>query len=355
MGAPNLALIVSLISALLTAAICLRAAEIANRTGLIDRPDGSRKLHSEDTPLVGGLAVLFPTFALALVYFGIEGMEPFVASALVACAVILAVGIEDDRVSLSVHVRFLALAGVVLSALFVEPLFILHALRLKTLGFEIGFGIFAVPITLTILVGFVNAVNMADGINGQLLGSVLVWCSFIIIYSHPETRMPFFVLMASSSVALVFNLKGKLFSGSAGSYALPLFVGLSAIAVYRYSNGRLSAELPALWFWLPVVDCVRLFAWRMAKRRSPFSSDRNHLHHVLLENLGPQGALIAYLILLAIPGLVAIQNDSWGDVALLLCLSCYIFAIGGGMARLRSGLSRGKGLPHAKTENGGIG
>lgn len=311
------------LSALLTGFVCLYSTHVATSAGLVDRPDGILKLHSTETPLIGGLAVLIPTFVVSLVYTFVFDYQPFILPDLTAASLILIMGALDDRGGLPVYRRFLALAVVVVAASLIEPLFIIHAFRFEALGVNIPLDPWAVPLTLFMVVGFVNAVNMADGINGQLLGSIIIWSLFIVGYLPADAALPFLALIASSAVALAFNLSGRLFSGSAGSYAGPLFIGLATIAAYRLSQGTMSAELPVFWFWLPVIDCLRLSAQRMRRGRSPFSADRNHFHHILLDLLTPRAALVVYLVLLAAPGVLALHDLAWGGLGLLLSLLGY--------------------------------
>jgi UDP-GlcNAc:undecaprenyl-phosphate/decaprenyl-phosphate GlcNAc-1-phosphate transferase len=192
---------------------------------------------------------------------------------------------------------------------------------------QFSVGPFAILATMFIVLGFVNGANLADGINGQLLGSVAIWCGFLLIYA-PSQRTPFLVLLSSTLVALFFNLRGKVFSGSVGSYALSLFIGMSTIALYRRSNGAFHADLPVYWFWLPVVDCLRLFAWRALNNRSPLSADRGHIHHVLTRLVGGTMALPVYLSLLALPGVVAIFRENLGALALIGCFLVYFLLLG---------------------------
>ena len=174
------------------------------------------------------------------------------------------------------------------------------------------------------IVGFVNAANMADGMNGQLLGSILIWSWFISRYLGPELEMPYYAIFCSGLVTLAFNLKGRLFSGSAGAYAASLFLALGTVAAYR-RGGALSAIEPILWFWVPVVDCLRLIVVRLLARKSPVRGDRNHIHHILLAYLPPRFALLAYLILVGAPGMAAAftNHRQTGLVVLIPCAAFY--------------------------------
>jgi UDP-GlcNAc:undecaprenyl-phosphate GlcNAc-1-phosphate transferase len=322
-----------LLSALLTSLICLNARALASRFGLMDRPDGARKLHARPTPLIGGLAIILPSTLLAVAYLAWVQAERTLGIAVGAMAATALLGVLDDRAGLAVSKRLGVLAGIIVFACMLDPAFVLHTLRLNLLNVEFSLDPIATVATVFIVIGFVNAANLADGINGQFLGSIFVWCSFILVYA-PSERTPFLVLLSSIAAALLFNLRGKLFSGSVGSYALSLFIGLSTIALYRRSGGAFHAEVPVYWFWLPVVDCLRLFIWRMLHNRSPFSADRSHIHHVLARLVGIKKALPIYLLLLALPGALAIFNEHAGLAGLAICGAMYLLVLS--VERLRA-------------------
>ena len=307
------------VSTALTVVLCSCARAFGHATQLLDRPDGLLKLHATETPLVGGIALLVPALAVSTIYFLRVADVPFMLVALIAAMITLVVGVIDDRIGVSPRWRLVALTIVVFGVFAAEPLFILRALRFAVRDFDLGvpLGWFAAPITALMIIGFVNATNMADGMNGQLLGSVLIWSMFIVFYIGPDTGMPFLAIISSGIVTLVYNLRGRLFSGSSGAYTVALFIGLGTIATYRQS-GAVSAVEPILWFWLPVLDCLRLMAARRLAGKSPFFGDRNHIHHILQEYARWPYALFLYLTLLAAPGVATLLTDRLGGCLVLL-------------------------------------
>jgi UDP-GlcNAc:undecaprenyl-phosphate/decaprenyl-phosphate GlcNAc-1-phosphate transferase len=312
-------------SAALSAGICCYAKTLARAVGLFDKPDGVRKLHTSATPLVGGLALFVPSMALSLLFL-VQGAEnSFVVVAITAAAIMLSVGVIDDRSGLSPVWRLLVMMFFIFTAFSVEPLFELHTLKMGLFGRQalVSLEPFAAPITALIILGFANATNMADGMNGQLLGSVIIWSSFIAVHLGLPQALPFMAVICSALVTVVFNLRGKLFSGSSGAYAAAIFIGLGAIAAYRRSHGAMSAEMPLFWFWLPVLDCMRLMIGRAIRHTSPLEGDRNHFHHILLEKSGPHRALAIYLAMLAAPGMVAEANLTAGGATLIGCIAVY--------------------------------
>jgi UDP-GlcNAc:undecaprenyl-phosphate GlcNAc-1-phosphate transferase len=318
-----------LLASVMSCALCASSRLIAQTAGLMDRPDGVRKLHDRATPLVGGLAVLVPVLLLTPAFGALTGqLPPYLIAALGAGAVAMLVGAADDRLGVGALLRLGTLAGVVLIAAMAQPNFIIDNLRVDPVKLVVPLGLLAVPLTLLVVVGFVNACNMADGVNGQFLGSTVVWSLLLAYYAPTSMQIAVLGLACCAAVALAFNLRGFLFSGSAGTYGVPMFLGLNALALYKMSNGHFQEITPVLWFWLPVADCLRLFAWRMIKGRSPFSPDRLHIHHTLERSVGRAGVLPVYLILLAAPGVVGVTSVGAGLATLVLCIAVYAAILG---------------------------
>ncbi len=304
LGAWGTAIELCAISATITAAICYFAEVLGSSLKLVDVPDGVRKTHAKTTPLIGGLAILVPSLALSIFRVLVHHDSTFIAIALAATFVMMLIGTADDRHNLPAGLRLSAFVLLTLAALSIEPTLVLGSLHFGAAHSpKLDLGPFAIPVTALMIIGFLNAANMADGMDGQLLGSLLIWSALIARHLGPELGVPFLALMASSAVALGFNLRGKLFSGSAGSYAGSLLIGLGAIGAYHKADGTLPALIPAIWFWLPVLDCVRLMLTRALDGRSPFAADRNHFHHILIDRFGRRTALAIYLLFLGIPAL----------------------------------------------------
>lgn len=322
-------ILLSTLATLTTIVICLNSTALGAITRLIDRPDLARKLHGRDTPIVAGLAMMVPVFVLTLIELALFEGEPFMLAATFSASVVMAIGVLDDRLDVSPAWRFVGLFFVVFVAFSVEPIFIIHSLNLNVLGLELTIPLHSLagPLTLLMIVGFVNAVNMADGMNGQFLGSMLIWSLLLLRYVPRAEFAPIAGLVCCAAAALVFNLKGRVFSGSAGAYSGALFVALLTIAVYRQTHSNLSALTVAIWFWLPVADCIRLMVTRVLAARSPFDGDRQHLHHILLAAMPHRYALAAYLGLLGFPALATEFNALAGQLTFLGCAVAYLALI----------------------------
>ena len=266
--------------------------------GLTDAPS-TRKRHSGDIPLVGGLAI-FLTLVLGGVLWGdsnatmitVKGAEALWV--FMGCGAFLVItGALDDRFHLGVFMR--VLSEVLVALVVIELL----NLRVGYLGDLLGTGeirlppAVAYPFTVIAIFGIVNAFNMLDGIDG-LLASLVV-TTLLTFHFFTETAPGFVSLFIGSSLVafLVSNLKlspfiPKTFLGDAGSKLLGFIVVclLLAAASGQVSGKKLIEPVTALFIvGLPLFDMVFTSMRRVASKKSPLSPDRSHLHH-LMQDLG---------------------------------------------------------------------
>jgi len=309
---------------LVSLVICLRARAIGTWLGVVDHPDGTRKTHSAVTPLVGGLAVTAPFLVVCAQRYW-EGPESAVAGALViAVGGAFLLGFFDDRKQLPVSVRFLSAIALVLVSLEIEPAFVVAYFNFSFLGETIQLYSFSVIFTILVVVGMLNAMNMADGMNGLLCGLCLIWCVFLLFYAPPQIT-PILVLLAICIfVTMIFNLRGRLFLGDSGAYASGMAISLLTIYIYNTTSGTLHADVVVVWFIVPVLDCLRLIVTRIGERRSPGSPDANHLHHRLQRLLPRWAALFQYWALVAVPGAFAIAMPALAPVIVLTVSGIYL-------------------------------
>ena len=336
-----------LIGLLLAALAGVYADPLGRWTGLLDYPDpvGGRKRHSTVTPLLGGTAVLVPvllvtlgTAALLWAEWPSQGRSLFAMFSAVLGMYML--GLLDDRFELTPRLRLL-LSTLVLGI----AVFSVHEFELTFLVFSFAQSPILIDqltalFTLTCMVGLVNAVNMADGKNGIVIGMSLIWTTALIYYA-PAYLLPVLVcLFAALLVALVFNLSGKFFLGDGGSYGLATLVGLLAIKVYNLQFAQLSADQIVLWFLVPVADCLRVMSLRMVRGRSPFRGDRDHLHHYLGMMMSWPLGLAVYWLLVAVPIALSVFWPSYTPAFILVQATAYMGILAGAALLQRSGQSR---------------
>ncbi len=264
--------------------------KLALQLGFTDKPN-HRKVHRKPIPVAGG-AGLAATVALTAAFVP-QLREVLLANMAftISTLVLTFTGIADDRLNLPAKLRLLIQLGCSFA--------VAHSgLRITSLHGYMGIEYIPVwaqyLITVILVTGVTNAVNLADGIDG-LAGSLsltnLVTLSiFALLLDQPGVA----VLLLAVTGALVGFLKynwrpARIFMGDGGS--LPLGFMMSTVGIYlaeaTIGHQKVLYALPVVLFAcfaLPVMDALRVFAGRMRKGRSPFAADKTHLHHKLLQH-----------------------------------------------------------------------
>lgn len=302
------AVVSSLLCVAIVFALCAYAKPICAKLDIMDVP-GTRKHHKTATPLMGGLALQFaviPIVVVGALFYSVSSWIPQILVLFGAVAAMTTVGLADDRHTLSARDRLVASFLVFGSAALLDPVFNVRLLSFEQPDFELGLGTgwLAVVFTTICCVGLVNAINMADGKNGLVIGLSLGWL-LLVATRAPAHLLPSIMVFAGALLVLLFfNLKGRLFLGDGGSYGIATAIGLFAIATYNYPGmhaGRaMSAGEIMLLFAVPVLDSFRLTFSRLKRGQSPMAADRDHLHHHLQTRFGwPKGLYIYWLLSLA--------------------------------------------------------
>lgn len=295
-----------LVALLISLAILFRAQWIGETLGIIDRPDNVRKIHAHATPLVGGLAMMVPLLlsAVASLAWPIVADHARIALAVLVCGGGAAlVGLIDDRSSTSPAARLMALLALTVAALVVSPQLLPAQFAWGHLEPTHVSPWLAYVLVAIGMAGFVNAVNMADGQDGCVAGMFAIWSGCIILVSGGASAGLAAVLFATSLCVLAFNLRGAVFLGGAGAYGVTFVVGL--LILHLHVDWGVTAETIIVWFFVPIVDCLRLMIARPLHGRSPFDGDRNHFHHRLHDRFGKNEGLAIYLGIVAASSLTA--------------------------------------------------
>ncbi len=304
---------------------------IARKIGLVDKPN-YRKRHHGFVPLAGGISVYAGLCFTSLItsvpipHFGLY----------LACSGLLVfVGILDDRFDISVKIRALvqAIVGVVMM-MFAD-------LYLQTPGYIFGhakiyFGQFGYVVTLFAVWASINAFNMVDGIDGLLGGlsciafgalGILFWLS-----EHFALAFWCFAIIASITPYILLNLgffglRYKVFMGDAGSTLL----GFTAIwLLLESSQGSDPAIKPVTALWviaIPLMDMISIMYRRLRKGISPFSPDRQHIHHLIMHaGCTPHQALLLITFAAAILAAVGIVGERLSFVPEWVMLVLFLLA-----------------------------
>jgi UDP-GlcNAc:undecaprenyl-phosphate GlcNAc-1-phosphate transferase len=252
---------------------------------VLDIPD-NRKVHCVPVPKVGGLAMAVG--ALVPVVLVADGGR-FVNSVLVGAGVIVLFGLVDDWKTLGWKAKFAGQIAAALVVIFYGELDVCHLGSCLPEGMALP-ELIALPLTLLVIVGVTNAINLSDGLDGLAGGtSLLIFiCIGLLCYTGGEFPEKLFVmLLCTAAVGAIFGFlrfntyPATVFMGDTGSQLLGFLAVTLALGVTQ-SETPLSPLLPLLLLGFPVLDTLTVMAERIAAGRSPFAPDKNHFHHKLM-------------------------------------------------------------------------
>ncbi|MDB9949622.1 undecaprenyl/decaprenyl-phosphate alpha-N-acetylglucosaminyl 1-phosphate transferase [Porticoccaceae bacterium] len=249
--------------------------------------DASSKhgISAHESSRLGGLAIAI----VILIYtLGFSLISPYTPGPIrdetflyLWCAILFctALGFAEDvkpdflTPSLRLAVKFLVMA-----ALFgLAPKFIPSSVGISIIDSIITLPFLGWALVTVFAVGFINALNMADGANGLVPGiAVASFGVFFVEYGRPMDG----ALLFAFTIFLIFNvISGWYFLGDAGSYGLgTILLGYGLLGV---AEGQFSAGFMAALFCYPCIDFLVSVIRRRRAGRSPFSADNGHLHNRL--------------------------------------------------------------------------
>lgn len=268
----SLFITITLIPVFRTMAVKLQALDIPNE----------RKVHSAPIPKSGGIAMALGFFVPVVMW--VHG-DAYVRALLIGTGIIVIFGLLDDFKNLGYRTKF---CGQFLAALIV----ILYGrLEITSMGMLLPDGLIlphwiAVPLTLVVIVGVTNAINLADGLDG-LAGGLTILIFICLAYLAYRSGNAPIVIMSVAVVGAIFGFlrfntyPANIFMGDTGSQ----FLGFLAITLsLKLTQGHtpLSPFVPLLLLGFPILDTLAVMTERISRGKSPFMADKNHFHHKLM-------------------------------------------------------------------------
>ncbi len=257
---------------------------IAQRVGLVDLPN-DRKKHIGAIPLIGGVSIYFSVLLVSSIVF--EQSQLFNLY-LISAALILFLGVLDDKYDLSVRIRIAAQVITASILVFGAGLY-LTSLGHITYFFELKLGYVGILFTVFAVIGAINAFNMVDGIDGLagMLSLVTFSALALLFYLVGNSWFILPLLFIGAILGyLLFNLRWpfesieKIFMGDAGSMLIGLTV-VWLLVIGVEADAQALAPVTALYLiGIPLMDMAAIMYRRIKKGMSPFKPDRDHLHHI---------------------------------------------------------------------------
>jgi len=304
---------VLLVSAAVTFGLSLLIHRLSKRYRLYPRRIRERDVHTRPTPRLGGIAMFIGMVvaflvAAALPQFHLVFAEPGAIIGLAIAALItVAVGVADDIWDLDWITK---LAAQIIAA----GVLAWQGVQLYTLpigGQTIVSPYVSLIITVLAVVLVMNAVNFIDGLDGLVAGVAVIAGGVFFVYAYllqARAQTEYFNLASLTTAILIGACLGflplnfhpaKLFMGDGGALVVGLAMAASTISITGRIDSSIAERedvfsayfapafiplvLPIAVLAVPIVDFVLAVVRRVVAGRSPFSADRKHLHHRLLD------------------------------------------------------------------------
>lgn len=317
----SIAIIVFIVALLTSAMVFPMALRFARKHDIVDNPN-ARKLQRVPVPVFGGIVVYLGVLAgwLVLMLF----MKSEVLSwGLVAMTIMMAIGMWDDMRDLSATLRFViefALVGafIAVTGVYIDDFHGLWGIHELTPWL-------AIPLSLVVGVGIINAVNLIDGVDGYssgygILACVCVAIAFWQVWNPVMVCLTVIVIGAIIPFFLhnVFGARSKMFIGDGGTLMLGT---LMAVMIFCSLSSKFGLEaledkgMSLIAFTIavaciPVFDTLRVMTMRILRGNSPFKPDKTHLHHLFIDmGFSHLGAALSILLINA--SVVLIWLLSW--------------------------------------------
>lgn len=324
-----LALAVSLLTSFLSVPF---VKNIAVKSGAIDIPKDSRRMHKKPIPRLGGLSIFYG-FIVSILCFGNMTREMW--GILLGALVIVVLGIVDDIKALPAAPKFVV--QIIAAAI---PVFMgtqIHFVSIPIIGNAANLvfnDIFSYAFSILWIVGVTNAVNLIDGLDGLAAG-VSTIASISIFFIALLNENPFVTLISISLVGaclgfLPYNLNpASIFMGDTGATFLGYIMAVMSIQGMFKSYTIITFILPVLILGLPIFDTFFAILRRIIHHKPIMQADRGHLHHRLIDMGFDQKQTVAILYTIsALLGLSAIIMEGYDEfTGILLLISVIVFVL----------------------------
>jgi UDP-GlcNAc:undecaprenyl-phosphate/decaprenyl-phosphate GlcNAc-1-phosphate transferase len=265
---------------------------LALRQGYVDAP-GHRKVHSRPMVRLGGVSIFMgvvTAILLAWTFGGFgglpQGKEYEVWGVTVGGLLFFAIGLADDLLNLRPLTRLILQTIVAAGAWKVGVQ--IDFLTIPGMGLVELPHLLSLTITVIWLVGMANAINWIDGLDGLAAGvsgiAALTMLATSIFMHQPAAAIIAAALAGGSLGFLRYNFNpAQIFMGDGGAYFIGFtLAGVGVIGLVK-SVTTVAVLLPYLILAVPILDMSAVILARLRLGKSPFTADKRHLHHRLLQ------------------------------------------------------------------------
>jgi len=302
-----------LFSFLLTFLLIPFVVNLGEYYGFVDKPS-YRKNHIIPRVRIGGLAIFISYIFVSFVYYNFISTNSlnlgnsFLTILFIGTFASFVIGIIDDLFILQAYPRLIMLSLVAIFSWY-------YGFTIQIINIPFIFNTYNIPLLMSIIinifwyVGITNSINWMDGLDGlaSAIGIISLFGLMIVFFQNGKINEAEITLILIGSILGFFiqNIKAKnIFMGDGGSYLIGFNLAFLSIYAGKYnpsdhitSTHSLKLLFPFLLLALPILDMTNVIFTRIRIKKSPFSSDRLHIHHKLLDSgLSEKNTLISLIL-----------------------------------------------------------
>ena len=311
----------------------------------LTKKPNNRSSHSKLVPTLGGLAIfigLSITIELVTIVMGDISEISEILSVITTATILLFVGIKDDLMEISSRKKFLtqlvaALLLILLTGNHITDFYGLLGIHNIPKSVGIGFTVF-------VYILIINAYNLIDGIDGLAAGLGIVFFVFFGSYFILNSQCIDGFLSFASIGGLVafsrYNISNtqKIFMGDTGSMVIGLILTYQIIKILtinpsikdNYQINNIPVVILALLSY-PLFDTLRVFIIRIKNKKSPFSADRKHIHHSLIDlglsHLQSSSLIIVYTFMIVSLAYITRHLEANVHMAVILIIGITLLSL----------------------------
>ena len=254
---------------------------------IYDNPNKS-SIHKKKTSLIGG-TILFINISFFLIYSKVNFLDYFISnrefiSFFIIISGFYVVGLYDDKYKLSPLSRIILMSFILYVSMTLNHSFQISKIDFSFINKRIYLNDLSIFSSIICVLIFTYALNMFDGINLQSITySTFV---FFIFYFLSAFEIFYLIIIICLLFLFALNLKNKIFLGDSGIYIIGAFISLVVISEYNKQSITFFADDIFILMMIPGLDFIRVFMIRISKGRNPFLGDKNHLHHLMINQFG---------------------------------------------------------------------
>ncbi len=272
-----------------------------------DKPDKLRKFHKNNVALAGGI-ILFINIVFYFFFINLnlnliseeiifKNLNQFNYFTL-TCLLIFILGFIDDKIDLTPTIKFLLLILILVNYIFFDESILIKTIELSFTENSYNIGKYSFIFTLFCFLVFLNAFNMFDGINLQSSSYSFIILIYFFYFGAKLILLYFLIIFILFFMYL--NYFNKSFLGDSGTLLISFIISVIFIKFFNEKIILHSDEI-LIYMLIPGIDMIRLFFERIKNGRNPFSFDRLHLHHLLLEKHGYVKTIFIINLFILIP------------------------------------------------------